>query len=154
MFAGVNGNPRTQYANSYRFLPRFGATYQVNRRVKARRGARLAAAGPARRAAEGNREQERGRRGRSERTMRSLQLEAALTEFVAAAADRLQAEIDAGAEVGFELTEKPARRGEGATRLYCYRALTGAFIEQRAAQLASLPAHAEATRNASVAPRR
>jgi hypothetical protein len=77
--------------------------------------------------------------------MRSRQLETALTEFVAEAADRLQAEIDGGAEVGFELSEKPARRGEGAARLYCYRALTGRFIEQRAAKLASLPAHAEAT---------
>jgi hypothetical protein len=76
--------------------------------------------------------------------MRSRQLQTALTEFVAEAADRLQAEIDGGAEVGFELSEKPARRGEGAARLYCYRALTGAFIEQRAAKLASLPAHAEA----------
>lgn len=38
MYAGVNGNPRTQYANSYRFLPRAGATYQVNRRVVLRAG--------------------------------------------------------------------------------------------------------------------
>jgi hypothetical protein len=76
--------------------------------------------------------------------MRSRQLETALTEFVAQAADRLQAEIDGGAEVGFELSEKAARRGGGAARLYCYRALTGAFIEEHARQLASLPAHAEA----------
>jgi hypothetical protein len=78
--------------------------------------------------------------------MRSRQLETALTEFLGAAADRLQAEIDAGAEVGFELAEKPARRGESAARLYCYRALTGEFIERHGAQLASLPAHAEATK--------
>lgn len=78
--------------------------------------------------------------------MRSRQLETALTEFVAQAADRLQAEIDAGAEVGFELAEKSARRrAESAARLYSYRALTGEFIEQHAAKLASLPAHAEAT---------
>jgi hypothetical protein len=76
--------------------------------------------------------------------MRSRQLETALTEFVAQAADRLQAEIDGGAEVGFELAEKPARRGEGAARLYSYRALTGAFIEEHATKLTSLPAHAEA----------
>ena len=38
LFAGVNGNPRTEYANSYRFLPRFGATYQVNQRVVLRAG--------------------------------------------------------------------------------------------------------------------
>ena len=78
--------------------------------------------------------------------MRSRQLETALAEFVAEAADRLQGEIDGGAEVGFELTEKPARRGESAARLYCYRALTGAFIEERAAKLASLPTHAAALR--------
>jgi hypothetical protein len=77
--------------------------------------------------------------------MRSRQLETALKEFLAQAADRLQAQIDGGAEVSFELAEKPARRGEGAARLYCYRALTGAFIEQHGTQLASLPAHAEAT---------
>jgi hypothetical protein len=83
-------------------------------------------------------------RGRSVQTMRSRQLETALTEFVAQAADRLQAEIDGGAEVGFELAEKSARRGESAARLYSYRALTGAFIEEHATQLTSLPAHAEA----------
>ncbi len=76
--------------------------------------------------------------------MRSRQLETALTEFVAQAADRLQAEIDGGAEVGFELAEKPARRGESAARLYSYRALTGAFIEEHATQLSRLPEHAEA----------
>jgi hypothetical protein len=77
--------------------------------------------------------------------MRSRQLETALKEFVAEAADRLQAEIDGGAEVAFELAEKPARRGESAARLYCYRALTGAFIEQHGTKLSSLPTHAEAT---------
>jgi hypothetical protein len=78
--------------------------------------------------------------------MRSRQLETALTEFVGEAADRLQAEIDGGAEVGFELAEKSARRGESAARLYSYRALTGEFIEQHGATLTSLPAHAEATK--------
>jgi hypothetical protein len=78
--------------------------------------------------------------------MRSRQLETALTEFVAEAADRLQAEIDAGAEVGFELSEKPARRGGSAARLYSYRALTGEFIEQHGAQLTSLPTHAQAVK--------
>jgi hypothetical protein len=77
--------------------------------------------------------------------MRSRQIETALTEFVHAAAERLQAEIDGGAEVAFELTERSARRGQGA-QLYCYRALTGAFIAQHAAKLAGLPAHKEAAR--------
>jgi hypothetical protein len=76
--------------------------------------------------------------------MRSRQLETTLTEFVAQAADRLQVEIDGGAEVSFELAEKSARRGESAARLYSYRALTGVFIEEHATQLTSLPAHAEA----------
>jgi hypothetical protein len=77
--------------------------------------------------------------------MRSRQLETALTEFIGEAADRLQAEIGDGEEVGFELSEKAARRGDGVARLYCYRALTGAFIERYATQLAKLPTHAEAT---------
>ena len=37
-YAGVNGNPRNAYANSYRVLPRFGGTYQVNHRVVVRAG--------------------------------------------------------------------------------------------------------------------
>ena len=37
-YAGVNGNPRNAYANSYRVLPRFGGTYQVNHRVVIRAG--------------------------------------------------------------------------------------------------------------------
>jgi hypothetical protein len=78
--------------------------------------------------------------------MRSRQLETTLTEFVAEAADRLQAEIDGGAEVGFELAEKSARRGGSAGRLYSYRALTSEFIEQRGAQLTGLPTHAQAVK--------
>src|SRR5665213_242298 len=77
--------------------------------------------------------------------MRSRRLETALTEFVEEAADCLQAEVDGGAKVGFELASQAGRRGEGA-RLYCYRALTDAFIEQRGAQLARLAAHGEAVR--------
>ena len=43
--------------------------------------------------------------------MRSLQLQAALTEFVEAAAAHLHAEVAAGAEVPFELElARPARR--------------------------------------------
>jgi hypothetical protein len=37
-YAGVNGNPRNAYANSYRVLPRFGGTYQVNQRIVIRAG--------------------------------------------------------------------------------------------------------------------
>jgi hypothetical protein len=78
--------------------------------------------------------------------VRSRQLEIALREFVEQAADCLQAEIDRGAEVEFELASNPTRRGECATRLYCYRALTDAFIEQRWTMLAGLAAHGEALR--------
>ncbi|HEY2018708.1 MAG TPA: carboxypeptidase-like regulatory domain-containing protein [Bryobacteraceae bacterium] len=38
MYAGVNGNPSTAYVNSYRFMPRLGATYQLNRRMVLRAG--------------------------------------------------------------------------------------------------------------------
>ena len=38
MYAGVNGNPRTGYQNSYRFLPRFGATYRVAQKMVIRGG--------------------------------------------------------------------------------------------------------------------
>jgi len=37
-YAGVNANPRNAYVNSYRFLPRFGGTYQVKPRVLIRAG--------------------------------------------------------------------------------------------------------------------
>lgn len=38
MYAGVNGNPRTAYANSFRVLPRVGVTYQLNPRILLRGG--------------------------------------------------------------------------------------------------------------------
>jgi hypothetical protein len=75
--------------------------------------------------------------------MRSVRFEAALGEFVQEAAEALQADVKAGAEVGFEL-EPRARRGGAA--LYCYRALTGSFIAERAATLERLKSHAEAAR--------
>jgi hypothetical protein len=79
--------------------------------------------------------------------MHSRQLEAALTEFVEAAAAHLHAEVAAGAEVPFELGSQTGRRGrESAPTLYCYRALTGAFISEREGVLSRLPTHAEAAR--------
>ncbi len=80
--------------------------------------------------------------------MHSLTLEAALTEFVEAAATHLHADVAAGAEVPFELGSHRGRRGHesAATTLYCYRALTGAFISEREVALRRLPAHAEAAR--------
>ncbi len=70
-------------------------------------------------------------------------LESALTEFVQAAADCLQAEIDGGAEVELELG---AQRGRGNTQtpFYSCRPLTGRFIAERESQLARLPEHAAA----------
>lgn len=78
--------------------------------------------------------------------MRSRQLETALTEFLRAAAAHLRAEVAAGAEVPFELGARAGRRGQTATPLYCYRALTGPFISEREAALKRLPGHAEAAK--------
>ncbi len=75
--------------------------------------------------------------------MSSLALQAALTEFVEAAAGHLAAEVSAGAEVPFELE---TQRGRGAASLYCYRALTGEFIAERQPELERLTSHAPAAR--------
>jgi hypothetical protein len=78
--------------------------------------------------------------------MRSRQLETALTEFLGAASAHLHAEVAAGAEVPFELGARAGRRGQTATPLYCYRALTAPFIAEREAALKRLPGHAEAAK--------
>ncbi len=78
--------------------------------------------------------------------MRSVQLQAALTEFVEAAANHLHAEVAAGAEVRFELEPQRTRRGSGGPALYCYRALTGEFIAERQPELERLPSHGGAAR--------
>lgn len=75
--------------------------------------------------------------------MRSLQLQAALVEFVAQAADSLHADVLAGEEVPFELASQSGR-GRGAASLYCYRPLTATFIAERFAKLRGLDAHAKA----------
>ena len=77
--------------------------------------------------------------------MRSRQLDAALGDYFAAAAEYLRGELAAGAEVPFELGTQSARRGGSAT-LYCYRALTGEFISEREPALKRLPGHAEAAK--------
>jgi hypothetical protein len=74
--------------------------------------------------------------------MRSQRLHTALTEFIDSAAIRLQAVVDAGAEVPFELGSQGRRRG--ATPLYCYRALTGAFIAEHEGELERVAGHDEA----------
>ncbi len=74
--------------------------------------------------------------------MRSLKLETALTALVEEAAGHLHGEVAAGAEVPFELASQAGHRGQPS--LYCYRALTGAFIDERQSDLERLPSHAEA----------
>jgi hypothetical protein len=76
--------------------------------------------------------------------MRSLQLQAALSQFVEDAAAFLHAEIAAGAEVGFELAQQSGRRRSGTPALYCYQPLTGEFIAERAIALERLPSYTEA----------
>jgi hypothetical protein len=78
--------------------------------------------------------------------MRSLQLQAALTEYIEAAAVQLHAEIADGAEVPFELEQQSARRGSRGPSLYCYRPLTARFIDERLPALEHLPVHTEAAR--------
>ena len=78
--------------------------------------------------------------------MRSLPLQAALSELVEAAGGQLSAALAAGAEVPFELEPQRTRRGSGAPPLYCYRALTGEFIAARRSDLERLPSYAEAAR--------
>ncbi|MHB8240514.1 MAG: hypothetical protein ACYDHN_00860 [Solirubrobacteraceae bacterium] len=78
--------------------------------------------------------------------MRSLQLQAALTDFVEAAATHLQSAVVAGAEVPFELEQQSRRRRSSGPSLYCYRPLTEQFIAARLPELERLPAHAEAAR--------
>lgn len=82
---------------------------------------------------------------RSQRTMRSMQLQTALTEFVEAAAGHLQAAVAAGAEVPFELAGQRGGRRGGPT-LYSYRALTSEFITSRQGELERLASHGEAAR--------
>ncbi|HEY8304708.1 MAG TPA: hypothetical protein VIG42_09000 [Solirubrobacteraceae bacterium] len=74
--------------------------------------------------------------------VRSRQLQAAIEEFAEQAALRLQAHVEAGEEVPFELDARSSRRGS--SPLYCYRPLTGAFIDERLPGLRALPAHAQA----------
>jgi hypothetical protein len=75
--------------------------------------------------------------------VRSLQLQAALAEFVAQAATTLHADVLAGQEVPFELASHSGR-GRGASPLYCYRPLTGAYIAERFPKLCSLDGYAHA----------
>ncbi len=83
---------------------------------------------------------------RSQRAMRSIQLQPVLTDFITAAGAQLNADIAAGAEVAFELEPAGTHRGAGGASLYCYRALTCEFIAERQGKLERLPSYDEAAR--------
>ena len=74
--------------------------------------------------------------------MRNPTLHAILEAFAADAAATLGAAADDGAEVPFELVAEP---GPGAL-FYCYRPLTGRFIEERRRLLSTLSTYAPAVR--------
>jgi hypothetical protein len=77
--------------------------------------------------------------------VRPHQLETAIAVFAREAGGRLQADLDAGAEIPFELAAQAARgaRGRGAP-LYCYHPLTEAFIRERWDPLRRLPSYGTA----------
>ncbi|MDQ6835312.1 MAG: hypothetical protein M3016_03910 [Actinomycetota bacterium] len=72
--------------------------------------------------------------------MRNTALHHRLEALAVEASGRLSAELASGAEMPFEIDEA---RG-GSAPLYCYRPLTGRFIEQRLDELGALPAWAPA----------
>ncbi len=82
---------------------------------------------------------------RSELLVRSHQLETAIKRFVEDAAQRLRADVEAGAEVPFELAASGSSQG-ARPALYCYRPLPGAFIEERWGALTELASYAAAER--------
>jgi hypothetical protein len=88
------------------------------------------------------REQEPLRARRSQRSVRSTQLQEAIAGFLEQAAASLHADVSAGQEVQFELEARSARM-RGAS-LYCYRPLTAAFIAERYPGLRRLDAHPRA----------
>jgi hypothetical protein len=67
--------------------------------------------------------------------MRSLQIQAALTEHVEAIASQLHDEIANGAEVSFELEQQGRSRASSGVALFCYRPLTAQFIQERLSTL-------------------
>ncbi len=89
--------------------------------------------------------QEREGPGRSSLTMRSVQLQRALTDFLEAAAELLARDLAAGAEIPFELDQQPARGARGPS-LYCYRPLTAEFIAERRGELQEIPSYEPAAR--------
>src|SRR3712207_4782413 len=74
--------------------------------------------------------------------MHNRALHDTLTAFVEEAAGRLAEEVAGGAEIPFDLVES----GRAASRLYCYKPLTGQFIAERVGSLARLPTYPAAVR--------
>jgi hypothetical protein len=83
--------------------------------------------------------------------MQDRALHAILEAFTAEAAGQLAAETAQGAEIGFELVESERRRGRAP--LYCYRPLTGEFIDERLGLLTTLPTYTAAARALTVVER-
>jgi hypothetical protein len=76
--------------------------------------------------------------------VRDTTLHGILEAFTAEAAGELMAETESGAEIPFVVTETEGRPGGAA--LYCYRPLTGEFIDDRGDLLSALPTYAPAVR--------
>ena len=76
--------------------------------------------------------------------MRDRNLHSTLESFITDAATALAAETASGAEIPFEVTESQGRRGAAA--LYCYRPLTGQFIQDRIGLRSGLSSYAPAVR--------
>ena len=87
------------------------------------------------------------RRARTERTMHSRQ---PARQRSRSSSTRRRATCrrrsTAGAEVPFELGSRARPQGPRGTPLYCYHALTGAFIAERESELEELPGYAEAAK--------
>ncbi len=74
--------------------------------------------------------------------MRNATLHAILASFTADAAEALNRDAEHGAEIPFELVAEPG----GSSPLYCYRPLTGRFINERVQLLAAVASYAPALR--------
>ena len=77
--------------------------------------------------------------------MRNTTLHGVIEAFATEAAMVLCAETASGAEIAFELIDT-AGGPRGRVPLYCYRPLTGAFLEERHGLLLSLPTYVPAVR--------
>lgn len=77
--------------------------------------------------------------------MQSRPLQDALGDFAQEVGSALQAQLEAGAEIPFELASGGARR-RGRPGLQLYSPMSSAFVAEHWAQLCRLPSHAQALR--------